>query len=292
MKVLITGGSGNLGRYVVEEMKGKHDVTVFDMKEPFDRSVKLIKGDILNLQTLKDASKDFEVIVHLAAIPAPDRATHDVVFNVNVMGTFNVLESAYRNKVRRVVIASSDSTLGFLFRVTPPLMPEYLPIDENHPLKAEDPYGLSKVVDEQLCWMYTRRTGLETVCLRICYVWFPNEYRYGNDVGTPQGYKGLVDNPDAWWQSLWVYQDARDAAQAFRLGAEVPGLKHERFFISADDNGTRVDSLELIKKYYPSVKKVDKSKLKGRASLICTDRAKKILGYRPKYSWKDIIGEK
>ena len=262
-------------------MKGKHEITVFDSKEPLDKEVKFIKGDILDIAGLESAFRDVEAIIHLAAIPNPKIDSPERVFNVNAMGTFNVLEGAARCKVRRVVMASSDSTLGFLFRANPPLMPEYLPIDESHPLKTEDPYGLSKLVDEEICQMYTRRAGMETICLRICWVWFPH---------MAEDYRALVDDPEKWWQYLWVYEDARDAAQAFRLGTEVPGLKHERLFVCADDNGTRVDSLELIKKYYPGIKKVDEAKLKGRASLISAEKAKKILRYRPEYSWKDLIG--
>ena len=292
MKVLITGGSGNLGRYVVEEMKSHgHEVAVFDAKEPRDKSVKFIKGDLLKLADLESACRGIEAVIHLAAIANPTLAEHEIVFNVNVMGTFNALEASMKCKVRRFVLASSDSTLGFLFRVNPPLIPQYLPVDEGHPLETEDPYGLSKQVGEEVCLMFTRRYGIETVCLRICFVWFPDEFRYGNNVGSPENYRGLVESADAWGPGLWVYQDARDAAQAFRLGAEVPGLKHERLFISADENGTKVDSLDLIRKYYPSVKNVDEAKLKGRASLICCDRAKKALGYKPKYSWRDLFSK-
>jgi len=228
MKVLITGGSGNLGRYVVEEVKSRgHEVAVFDAKEPRDKSVKFIKGDLLKLADLENACKGIEAIIHLGAIANPTLAEHEVVFNVNVMGTYNALEAAMKNKVRRFVLASSDSTLGFLFRASPPLMPQYLPIDEDHPLEAEDPYGLSKKVDEEVCLMFTRRYGIETVCLRICFVWFPDEFRYGDNVGSPENYRGLTQNADVWGPGLWVYQDARDAAQAFRLGAETPGIKHE-----------------------------------------------------------------
>ena len=128
MKVLITGGSGNLGRYVVEEVKSRgHEVAVFDAKEPRDKSVKFIKGDLLKLADLENACKGIEAIIHLGAIANPTLAEHEVVFNVNVMGTYNALEAAMKNKVRSFVLASSDSTLGFLFRASPPLFNAAIP---------------------------------------------------------------------------------------------------------------------------------------------------------------------
>lgn len=282
MNVLITGGSGNLGRYTVDEMRKEHRVIVFDIKEPHQKDVSFLRGDVLSISDLEKALKGVDAVIHLAAIPHPLSDPPEKVFIVNAQGTFNVLEAANRCKVKRVVMASSDSTLGFVFKTNPSLIPEYLPIDECHPLKPEDPYGLSKLIGEEICASYTRRTGIETVCLRICYVWFPH---------LKDAYRSLVDDPDKWWQSLWVYEDARDAARAFRLAVEVEGLKHERMFICANDNGTREESLTLIERYYPQVKKIDRERLRGRASLISNEKAKQILGFRPRYSWKDLLGE-
>ncbi|MBC7328741.1 NAD(P)-dependent oxidoreductase [bacterium] len=282
MRVLITGGAGNLGRYVIEEMRGYYELVIFDIKEPENKDFKFIRGDILDIHSLERALKGIDVVVHLAAIPHPLSEPAERVFNVNAMGTFNVLEAASKCKVKRVVMASSDSTLGFVFRVNDSLAPEYFPIDEAHPCKPEDPYGLSKLVGEEICEAYTRRTGIETVCLRICFVWFPH---------LKENYRPLFEEPDTWWKTLWVYEDARDAALAFRLAVEKEELRHERMFICADDNGTKEQSLELIRKYYPKVKRVDEERLKGRASLVSNEKAKRVLGFYPKYSWKDLFEE-
>jgi nucleoside-diphosphate-sugar epimerase len=260
-------------------MKAGHEIIAFDMKEPADKGVRFVKGDILDLAGLQGAMKGVEAVIHLAAIRHPMSDPPEKVFNVNAMGTFNVLEAAARCGVRRVAFAGSDSTLGFLFRRNPPLMPEYLPIDEDHPLKTEDPYGLSKLVGEEICRMFARRYDMETICLRVCRVWFPH---------LPQHYRSLRD-PKNWWQGLWAYQDARDAAQAFRLATEAPARGHQSLFICADDNGTPLNSMELIRKYYPGVQRVDEARLSGRASLISADKAKKALGYRPRYTWEDTL---
>jgi len=283
MRVLITGGSGNLGRYIVEEMKGKYEISLFDIKETEREDVRFFKGDILDISGLEKATKGVDAVIHLAAIPNPLFDTPERVFNVNVQGTFNVLEVASKCKVKRVVMASSDSTLGFVFKVNSCLIPEYLPIDESHPLKPEDPYGLSKLVGEEICASYTRGKGIETICLRICYIWFPH---------LKDAYRPLVDDPAQWWKTLWVYEDARDAARAFRLAVEAPGLKHERLFICADDNGTREESLDLIERYYPQVKRIYVERLKERASLISNEKAKEILGFSPRYSWRNLLEER
>lgn len=280
MNLLVTGGSGNLGRYVVDELKGKHEVLVYDLKRPNQDYAKFIKGDILDIYALEKALKGIDAVIHLAAIPHPLSDPAEKVFNVNVQGTFNLLEACSRCKVKRVVMASSDSTLGFVFKVSPSLIPAYLPIDESHPLKPEDPYGLSKKIGEEICAYYTQRTGIETICLRICYVWFPH---------LKDAYRPLVYSPDKWWKTLWVYEDARDAARAFRLAVEAEGIKHERIFICANDNGTNEESLKLVERYYPKVKKVNTEKLKGRASLISNEKAKEILDFSPNYSWEDLL---
>jgi len=275
MKVIVTGGSGRVGRYVVAELLRKHDVTVFDLNKPDYSEIKFVKGDITILEDCVKAFRGVDAIIHLAAIPHPLKDPPETVFRVNVMGTFCVLEAAVKCGVKKVITASSDSTLGFNFRKKP-LVPEYLPINENHPLKPQDPYGLSKLVSEEICRSYLAAYGIQTICLRPCWVWFPEE---------AERYLSLVERQDACMKNLWSYVDARDAAQAFRLALENEDVHHDIFFISAEDTASREETLKLIQRYYPQVPKVSK-RLTGRRSLIDCSKAKRILGYKPKYSWK------
>ena len=278
MKVLVTGGSGNVGRYVVAELLAAgHEATVLDLKPPASADVEFREGSVLDLDACAQACEGADAVVHLAAIPHPLSDPPERVMHVNTIGTWNVHQAAAQTGIRRVVQASSDSTYGYVFRERE-IPIDYLPIDEDYPQRPQDCYGLSKVVGEQIARAFSEGHGLETVCLRICYVWFPS---------SPENYRGLTQNPDAWWKGLWVYNDARDAALAFRLAVETPDVACERFCISAADNGTRVDTLDLLRKHYGDVPL--RKPIEGRQSPIDYSRAAERLGYQPRHSWRDWL---
>ena len=171
MRVLVTGGSGNIGRVVSAELEESgHAVRVFDSEAPPSNSVEYCPGDVRDAASLDNALRGIDRVVHLAAIPAyTDTVPAASFMDVNVTGTFNLLEAAGAHGVSRVVFASSDSALGFVFG-TRPFSPEYFPIDEAHPQRPQDPYGLSKLLGEELCKSATRKYGLETIALRFCWV--------------------------------------------------------------------------------------------------------------------------
>lgn len=278
-QVLVTGGSGKLGRYVVEELRRRYRVVVFDKISPQNKGVGFIRGDILKADAVERACRGMDAAVHLAGLVRAD--TPEKILKVNVLGTLHLLDGCCRNGVKRVVFASSISCLGFVYRKKP-LAPQYLPIDENHPARPQDAYGLSKLLGELICRAYTARYAIETVCLRPPWIWFPGE------AGV---YEPFVKIHEAWPCLLWAYQDARDAARAFSLAISARGVKHERLFIASKDNGTRYPTLELIARYYPALKKLQRDKLAGKASLINIDKARSVLKYRPRYTWRDILAQ-
>lgn len=281
MDILVTGGSGLVGGFVLEELlQCGHTVTALDRVPP-RRSVRFVRADILRPGDLAWALEGQEAIIHLAAIPHPLHDPPHRVMETNVMGTFNVLEAAARAKVPKVVLASTDSTLGFV-SATHEFSPQYLPIDERHPLKPQDPYGLSKAVDEELCRAYTRRYGMTTICVRICFIW---------DTREVMEHRQWVENVETRSRGLWVYTDGRDAAQAFRLAAEAQGLEHEVVFAPADDGMSVIPTSELIERYFAAVP-VDWAAVEGDYwSLICNRKAKELLGYRPQYSWRQYYAK-
>jgi len=270
-----------VGRFVVEELlQAGHMVAVLDRVPP-RRHVRFIRADVLRLGDLTWAFEGQEAIIHLAAIPDPLHDPPQRVMETNVMGTFNVLEAAARARVPKVVIASTDSALGFVF-ATHEFPPVYLPIDEDHPLKPQDPYGLSKAIDEQMCQAYTRRYGMMTIGVRICFIW---------DTRTAMEHREWVEDVEARRQGIWVYTDGRDAAQAFRLAAEARDLQHAAFFVPADDGMTLIPTAELVERYFASVP-VDWDAVEGDYwSLISNRRAKELLGYQPQYSWRQYYRE-
>jgi nucleoside-diphosphate-sugar epimerase len=192
-----------------------------------------------------------------------------------------VLEAAARCGVQKVIFTSSESTLGFAF-MTNFVAPRYFPIDEKHPIQAQDPYSLSKILGEQICKTYSLRYGMQTICLREPWIWVPEP----NEIAL---YRELVAHPEQWYKNLWAYVHVFDVAQAFRLALEAQLMtSHEIFFITADDNWTGHDSRTLIAKHYPMVIDIVET-MTNDDSLISSAKAKRLLGYQPHYSWKDIL---
>ena len=280
MRVVVTGGAGLLGRYLLPELQAQgHEVTVCDLVPPKGQC-RFLRVDMLKMGDLNWAFSGAEVVVHLAAIPNPFHDSPDKVFAVNMHGTYNVLEAAVRAGVRRVVLASSDSAIGFGFRERD-FDPDYLPVDEEHPRYPQDCYSLSKAFAEDLAIAFTRRSGLQTICLRPCGIWMPERREM---------YRVALDDPSLHWRGMWVYVDVRDAARAFRLAAEVPELpEHTVCYAAAADLAAREETLALIERFYPDVVRLDRERLAGHRSVIDGSRAERLLGFLPEYSWRDWI---
>lgn len=282
MKTLVTGGNGAIGRVVVAALlDAGHEVVVFDAQQPEKPVTDCIEGSITEPASIARAVEGCAAVVHLAAIPAykPGLAAADYM-HVNVTGTANVLEAAGQCGVSRFVMASSDSTLGFVF-ATHAFAPDYFPLDEDHPLRPQDPYGLSKLLGEELCRAAAHRYGLQAVCLRFCWVWFEETYAQRAQI--------LKGDPNTLAKTMWGYVDVRDAAQACRLAIERPGpLPHDVFFIAAADTYSDQPSLELIRNHYPQVSRVGAALLDApHRSLFDIQRAQKFLGYTPQHAWRD-----
>ena len=278
--ILITGGSGLLGRYVVRALRDKYRVVVLDREPPKD-PVDFQQGDVLDLSSMTEKARGVDAIVHLAAIPHPlDNPASEVV-NLNVMGTFNMLEAAVRNNIRKFVFASSESTLGFAFAERPNF-PDYVPVDEDHPSRPQDPYGMSKVICEEMCKSYTRRYALQTICLRMPWVWVPEPEKQ-------KFYRSLIDEYPKWYKNLWTFIHGMDAADAFALALEREYREeHRAWFITADDNWTGIESVELVRRFFPDTI-IYKNRLTGTQSLIAHYRAQTELGFKPKRTVEDVF---
>jgi UDP-glucose 4-epimerase len=281
MKVLVTGGSGRIGKFVVMELqKYQHEVRIFDTKEPESINSDFFNGSITEPTDIERAMNGIDAVIHLAAIPSMMSNIPSVDYmNINVAGTFNVLEAAAKSQVSKVAIASSDSALGFVFS-TNKFSPEYFPINEKHPLQPQDPYGLSKLIGEELCKSATRRYGISTICLRFCWVWFPDTYQHRSHIVNNEVELNI--------KRMWGYADVHDIAQACRLSVEAENISHEAFFISARNTFTEEPSLELMRRYYPEVESISNEYLIDKhKSLFDISKAEKLLGYTPKYDWHE-----
>ena len=282
MRIVVTGGNGNVGRHVVGDLMRDHDVVVLDRAGEPVEGVTFVQGDMLDMDVCRRALRGADAVAHLGAIPHPLHEPQETVWRVNVCSTYNIHEAAVEEGVRRVVQASSDSTLGFVF-MQREFAPEYLPIDEEHPCRPQDSYGLSKLVGEQIAASFTARCGLETVALRICLVLFPDLDFCRNLV------RHRLANPTEKTTGLWVYNHVLDVAQAFRLALETPGLTHEVLFVSAADLCAREPTLELLGRHLPEVTDI-RGDLSGNRSLINYAKATSVLGYEPEHRWTEIEG--
>jgi nucleoside-diphosphate-sugar epimerase len=224
-----------------------------------------------------------DAIVHLSAIPAPRTHPDTLIFRTNVMGTFNVHEAAVIAGVPLVVSASSQSAYGFAWHHRP-FYPLYLPVDEEHPDLSQDAYGLSKMVGEQIAHAYHRRCDLRVCCIRPPLVVQPECYS--------TFIRELIRSPERWSETLLVYVDVRDLAVAFRLALEAPAdvIQDEVFNVVADDALATEPLAELLPRIDPVLGAMATG-LTGRQGMISGERIRQKLGWRPIYSWRDVIQE-
>jgi nucleoside-diphosphate-sugar epimerase len=286
MKVVVTGGSGKAGRAVVRDLLAHgHDVLNVDRVGSPDSSspdspAPLLLADLTDfgetLEALSGAHSmpGVEAVVHLAAIPSPEHATPDLVFRTNVTSTHTVFAAAARLELKRVVWASSETTLGLPFD-TPP---DYAPIDEQHELRPESSYALSKVLGEEMARHFNRWTGIPIVGLRFSNVMERHDY---------ERFPTFWDDPMLRKWNLWGYVDESHVAQSVRLALEADIHGAEAFIIAAADTVMRTPSRELMAQVYPGVPVA--ANVEGYDTLLAIEKARRMLGYSPDFSWRELF---
>ena len=281
MKVVVTGGSGNIGQYVVRELvRHGHEVVSFDRMKPAEPEpgVHYRLGDHDDEGTVFELLAPAEAVVHLSAIPAPGTHANALVFRTNVMGTYNVCEAAATLGLKKIVATSSINVLGMGFRYRD-FAPHYLPVDEKHPDLPQDPYGLSKVVGEDIVDMAHRRTGIPAVSIRPSHVVMPETW--------PERIAALEADPNAYFRGIWGYADVRDLAVGFRLALETESAVQGAYYIVADDACCPVPVAEAAPLAFPGIGDMA-AHLTGTESGITNAKAKHDLGFQAQYSWRDF----
>jgi nucleoside-diphosphate-sugar epimerase len=285
-RVLVTGGTGRLGRFVVAELTRHYRVVTLDRDAATGPDLAV---DVLDLPRLLGAMRGQDAVVHLAAIDAAVPAPAATIFDTNVRGTWNVLEAAHATGVRRVVVCSSVSALGIDF-TNPRLPPAYLPIDEAHPLRPTQAYGLSKQLGEEIARSFARRGAMAVTCLRPAWVMFPDvlgslvaRLRTGPETGPGPPPAGQEPLP-----LLRGYVDPEDVARAFRLALARPAAAGDVFFITADDTFEAEPTLRHLERLYgavPEVRRPEIYRQHPHAGVYDTSRAREILGWTPSVTW-------
>ncbi|MEK0317787.1 NAD-dependent epimerase/dehydratase family protein [Cohnella sp. 56] len=276
-KIAVTGGSGKLGRYVVEALRSRGcEVVSLDQRIAEGLPCRQLRVDMSDLGQVAGGLAGADAVIHLAAIPAPVGYPHQAIFANNVLGSFNVLEAADMLGIRRIVMGSSTSCYGFAW-ARRPFSPAYFPVDELHPQLPQEGYGLSKTVGELAAAMFARRSGLEIASLRFSLIAAPEEYgRLAED----------ARHPERFGKILWSYVDIRDAAAACvaALTAELDG-EALCLNITGDEVLSERDTAALVAEHYPDVTDI-RADLSGTAPLFSNALAKERLNWRPVYKWR------
>ena len=286
MKVLVTGGSGLAGSYIVQELLAHgYEVVATDIASPGwarrgatdPGEAAFIRTDATDLGQMVAVMKGADAVIHMAAIPNPLAAPEHEVFRVNMTSDWNVLEAAEVHGVRKVVKASSINAVGAVFskeRVDP----LYFPIDEEHPTRAEDSYSQSKWLGEEMADGFCRRRDMQIASMRFHALMDDERQADLRDNGDTT----TVDGRTA--KEFWGWTDIGEAATACRLALEVDWTGHEAFFINATDTVLTVPTEEAIAAAYPGVE--IRSPLPGFASAISVEKAKDMLTWDPRRTWR------
>ncbi|KIG10020.1 NAD-dependent epimerase/dehydratase family protein [Caballeronia concitans] len=294
-RVIVTGGSGLAGKWVVEDLVA-HGYEVLNV----DR-VPMAKGTARTLITdITDAGqvfnalassttprefdddiepKQIDAIVHFAAIPRILVTTDNEVFRINVMGTYNILDAASKLGIRKVIVASSETTYGVVFahRHRDPV---YFPLDEEYPVDPMDSYATSKVINEITAKAFHARTGADIYCFRIGNVLDPVDY---------QKFPTWLADPALRKRIAWSYIDGRDLATAARLAIEKDGLGFQVMNVAADDVSSDLPTAELLKRFYPDVPV--RKQLGEFETLLSNEKLKRSLGWEQAYKWREQVAK-
>lgn len=286
-KVLVTGGSGKLGRAVLRDLVAHgYDVLNIDQQalpEPICPSVRI---DLTNfgevaaaiLGGVDERKGPFDAIVHLAAIPAPGLAANARTFANNVPTTYNVLEASRLAGIKNIVFASSETVLGLPFDTPPP----YAPVDEDYYPRPESAYALGKLLDETMAAQFCRwDPELRIVGLRFSNVMYPEDYA---------AFPRFDADPRSRKWNLWGYIDARDGAQAVRRSIQADFTGFEAFIIANADTVMSRSNMSLLAEVFPDVPA--KGHLTTNGTLLSIEKAKRMLGYSPQYSWRNEVAAK
>ena len=275
MKIVVTGGSGKTGRWVVRDLRDRgHDVRNIDWTHDGSGHGLCLVGDLTDPGQTHELIAGADAVVHLAAIPAPGIRSEAETFRINTLSTYNVFAAALAAGVERLVWASSETVLGLPFD-TPP---SFAPIDEDIDPRPESSYALSKLVGEQMAAQLSRQSDVPFVGFRFSNIMEPDEY---------EQFPGFWEDPVLRKWNLWGYVDVRDVAKAIYLGLVTDTEGADIFIIAAADTVMTRDSAHLMAEVYPDVPM--KREVVGRETLLAIDRARDLLGYEPEHAWKDHV---
>ena len=293
-RIFFTGGSGKAGKHVIPYLLDRgHKVMNVDLMPLNYPGVDNLVADITDSGQMFNAMSSyadldelepgtgvpkFDAVVHFAAVPRillkPDNET----FRVNTMGTYNVIEAAVKLGIRKIIIASSETTYGICFS-DGQTSPKSLPLEEDYDVDPMDSYGLSKVVNEKTARSFQRRSGFDIYALRIGNVIEPHEYA--------ELFPSYFAHPEVRRRNAFCYIDARDLGQIVDLCLQKEGLGYQIFNAGNDHNGAIIPSKELAETFFPNVP--ISRELGEHEALFSNRKIREVLGFREQHNWQKYV---
>ncbi|MBX3083217.1 MAG: NAD(P)-dependent oxidoreductase [Anaerolineae bacterium] len=282
-RVVVTGGSGKLGRACVNDLlEHGYEVINVDMVAPRESRASFTQIDLTDYGQVIEAFsaidsryRGVDAVVHLAAIPAPGLRANAMTFKNNSLSSYHVMSAVRQLGIKTLVTASSETVLGLPFDVPPP----YVPVDEEYTPRPESSYSLAKTLDEEMGRQFCRwEPDLKIIALRFSNVMEVQDYARFPSFDADA-------NLRKW--NLWAYIDARDAAQAIRKSLEFQGKGFDMFIIANADTVMSRPNAELLAECFPNVP--IKKPFAPNETLLSIDKARRILGYEPTHSWRNEV---
>ena len=293
-RILFTGGSGKAGKHVIAYLINQgHKVMNVDLVPLEHPGVDDLLTDITDSGQVFNALSSycgfdeleigngvpkFDAVVHFAAVPRillkPDNET----FRVNTIGTYNVIEAAVKLGIRKIIIASSETTYGICFS-DGKTNPNSLPLEEDYDVDPMDSYGLSKVVNENTARSFQRRSGFDIYALRIGNVIEPHEYE--------ELFPHYFKNPEVRRRNAFCYIDARDLGQIVDLCIKKDDLGYQIFNAGNDHNGAIIPTKELAEKFFPNVP--INREMEQHEALFSNRKIREVLGFKEQHNWRKYL---
>lgn len=294
MRVFFTGGSGKAGRHVVPYLAAAgHRVMNFDRVPLGAAGVHDLLGDVTDAGQVFSAmnthagydeletgegGRPFDAVVHFAAVPRMLMCPDTETWRVNVIGTYNVIEAAMKLGIRKIVLASSETTYGVCFS-DGQTDPHQLPLTEDYAIDPMDTYGTSKKVNEVTGESFARRFGADIYALRIGNVVEPQEYA--------TLFPRYFEQPEVRRRNAFNYVDARDLGQIVDLCLMKDGLGFQVFNACNSTNGMNIPNAELLRRFFPNVPVT--RDLEPWESLMSNEKARKVLGFVDRHDWRQYV---
>lgn len=294
MRVFFTGGSGKAGKHAITHLQEQGHTVVNADRVPSGLNVSELLIDLTDAGQVIGAMSQFadfhelepgtgvpkyDAVVHFAAVPRVMIGTDGECFRQNTLSTYNVIEAAVKLGIPKVIFASSETTYAVCF-AEGELKPDYVPIDEAHPTVPHDSYAMSKICNEATARSFQARTGMDIYGLRINNVIEPHEYA--------EQFPAYMDDPALRRRNIFAYIDARDLGHMVDCCLRTDGLGYEVFNVANDDMSVGITSGDVIERFYQGVPV--KRDMRPDETFYANDKAKRMLGFAPKHSWRDVLG--